>query len=780
MSANILEEKNMKNTRKILTLLLSLALLVACFSVMVFAEETAPEEELGLASYTEALAKASKVLEFYEAGAYFELKVDNEGNLIVNESEEGKLLKGGAYTGVVTDGALNMTSLNPTKVNLTQTTPDSFGLNVRAKITDGSSISLYIASAETGDYLSLFTVSVGSIAHKFNPSTFKYETEEIALGADEFFDLSIYVEKGKSVDTVYYSIKTDGGAEKSGSYSYENDSTDFLSGKFAYDHAYLSTTSATFNYIEMYPGTYQRFVDNTKNVDVIADQLTAVYADYIAHKDVADVENGAFDLAAIIAKVAVLYGYPVNDIANSDVKAAVNGAFEDCVAVASKVYENAIVLAKAEIENEDNAKKSYNDRLDVAVSVLDFVPFMNRLEASELATVSAVDFEAVNAAFAVAEAEKAALDKIEADSIFVIEALSSIGNIYLATYEDLKVAYEAVSGVEISDTYYSDLYSADVVNEAVQKRKVVVANYPELKTKAEVFVSNVIIAANVDYIFSARYAAYTEAKQNIFTDATYNKYLTGTTVAELNAMFNAVDVEMKAVSEVAEQFLSKIREAELTPSYTVKIQALDGAKPYLNTVEVGYPEVEDAIASYYAMREDIASRQEAAKRYIQAVINVQVASTVKEKLVAIEIAEGFAVLGNEASVEIEGMKMSVTEANIILSEEKSAIALKSTRINNYVAAVDAIASKQTLVERRQAINVALALKKNVVDDAAEEDVINASTNLDAAISAYNNEVKQANNAAAENEKTALTIIAKTVPTKRMAEVVAIVKKKSYE
>ena len=233
---------------------------------------------------------------------------------------------------------------------------------------------------------------------------------------------------------------------------------------------------------------------------------------------------------------------------------------------------------------------------------------------------------------------------------------------------------------------------------------------------------------------------------------------------------------MRAVSDTAEEFLSKIREAVLTPSYTVKIKALDDAKPYLNIVEKGYPEVEDAIASYYAMREDIASRKEAAKRYVQAVINVQIAKTVKEKMVAIEIAESFAVLGNESSVEVEGMKMSVTEANIVLSNEKSAISLKATRISNYVAAAASVATMETLLERRQAINTALALKNALEEDKEEEDVISATAVLDAAIAAYNADVNAANTAANETDNNALAILTKTVPAKRIAEVVAIVKK----
>ena len=764
----------MKNTRKIITILLSLALLVAGLSVTVFANGTTAEENL--AAYNAALAENSNVLEFYEAGTYFEMRVDANGDLIVSETEEGKLLKGGAYSATVSDGVVAMTSVNATKFNLTQTAPASFGVNVRGKLTEASPLALYVASSATGDYLSLFTVSVGSISHRFNPTTLKYETEDFNIAAGEFFDLSIYVKKANGTDTVYYTLTTEGGATVSDSYSYDNTANDFLSGKFDFDYAYLTTTEASFAYVEMYPGTYQRYVDNSKNVDIIAAKVLEIYDDYVAYKNLPGVTDGAFGLAEIIAKIAVLHEYPVNAIASEETKAAVTDSFADCVNVVSNAYATDIATIKAEMESAGNADKTYNDRLNAAKEVLGYKDYMTILETSEFAVASGVDFETVNAAFEVATAEIQALAKIESDSIFVIEAVSAIYNVYLATYEQLKTVYETICEVEICDTYYSDLYAADVVAAAVYKRNVVVTNYPALDAKAKAFASSVQVAADTTVTFSERYAAYTTAKENVFTDDTYDKYLTGITVEELNATYAVVDVEMKAVSEVAEAFLAKIREAEQTPSYTVKIQALDAADPYIDVVEKGYPEVAAAIDSYNAMRADVTARQEAARKYIQSVLNVQIATSIKEKLAAIAVAESYAVLGNESSVEVEGMTMSVTAANIVLANEKSAVELKITRVGNYVTAVSEIAKKNDLLARRQAIYSALTLKAGLVDDAAEEDVVNASAALDTAIAAYNADVNTANTAADETETAALTLLAKTIPTKRIAQIVAIVKK----
>lgn len=767
----------MKNTRKILIMLLSIALLVAAFSLTAFAagEETLTEEEINLAKYEAALADCSKVLEFYEAGTYFELRVDESGNVVKNGSEEGAFLKGGAYSESVVDNALTFTSVNPTKVNLSQNSPSSFGLNLRAKLTEGAPLSLCVVSSDTGDYLSLFTVSVGSVTHQFDPSVLQYKKEDVAITADEFFDLAVYVEKTAGMDNVYISLVTDGGVEWSTTYSYANDSTDFLAGKFSYDAAYLSATASTFKYVEMYPGTFQRYVDNTKNVDIIAEGLVKAYNTYLEYKDLRGV-NGAFELAEIVARIAVLYGYPVDSVSNSEAMATIKGAFDDCTKTVSAAYAAEINANNALITSADNDSKDYNDRLDTYRATIENKDYITLLQTGDYAANSGVNFEEMATAFENADAEYAKLLEIEKDTIAVIEATSKIASIYIATYEELKVAYEAIKDIDICATYSSDVYSESVVVEAAQKRNVVISNYPIVDAKAATFVENVAIAADTANVFSVRYAAYVVAKENVFTDATYDKYLVDTTVAEINNVFAAIDTEMRAVSDVCEAFLSKIRVAALTPSYTVKIQALDEAKPYLTIVEKGYPEVEDAIASYYAMRDDITARKEAARRYIQAVINVQIASTVKEKMVAIEIAEAFAVLGNESSVDIEGMKMTVTEANIVLSNEKSAINLKATRISNFVAMANSIATKATVAERRQAIYTAMAMKEDLVDDADEEDVILANEILDKAIKAYNADVNTANTQANESETASLNLLAKTVPAKRIAEIIAIVKK----
>ena len=128
----------------------------------------------------------------------------------------------------------------------------------------------------------------------------------------------------------------------------------------------------------------------------------------------------------------------------------------------------------------------------------------------------------------------------------------------------------------------------------------------------------------------------------------------------------------------------------------------------------------------------------------------------------------------DVSIEIAGVKITVTDANVTLSDEKSKIALDEIRITNYTEAVEAIASKTDLLEKRLAIKKALALKATLNPE--EDAVIKASQKLDVYISAYNAGVASANATAEKETETVLSVLSKTTPTKRIAEVVAIIKK----
>ena len=147
---------------------------------------------------------------------------------------------------------------------------------------------------------------------------------------------------------------------------------------------------------------------------------------------------------------------------------------------------------------------------------------------------------------------------------------------------------------------------------------------------------------------------------------------------------------------------------------------------------------------------------------------------VADKKAAIEIAKGLATLGSDVSVEITGFDITVTEANIILSNEESAILLAESKILNYISAVDALADMTDLAEIRRGIANATALKANA--DASIAGVPEATAKLEAAIASFNARMNAANSELKEVSNVALSALGTTVPTQRFGEIVAIIKK----
>ena len=773
----------MKNTRKILTMLLLLAMLVACFSIVSFADDSA---EGGAAAapevdykklYADAVEKHERVLEYYESEVYLNASF-NDGvdfdEAVASDSDEFFVKKGGAFSSVSSeDGTITVSSVNATTFNIKQNAPAAFGINFRAKVSSGKSISVYVANS-TGNALKVFSVSPGKITAEYDTENKVYTSISSEVKDGVYFDVQFFLMKdsGKDVITVNVTPSNTNKTETV-TYSYANDTTDTLSGKFKFDNAYLSVeNSATFDYIEMYQGSFSRSL-SANNDAAIGNALIAAYADYVAYKD--KVADGAVELATIIAKVVIDYDF---DYANyEEVKSAalqaISSYFDICVSECKKGYE----IIQSGASGEDVVNKAYNDRLAVIEAVDSAYGFVVGVKDGEFASIyedALKDQPQISDYLSAIAAEKAALEDIKDKTSMAVSSALAVESIYLAKYDVYEALFDIFANNPIDETYYDDEITVDDVLAALEVKKVVEREYGVMKSTAEAFVSGVIIAANKNVSFAERYSAYSIAKENLFTDSTYNKNLNNTTIEALVETYETVDAEMKQISAYAEEFLAKISEADRIPSYTAKQVALDAAEAYIDGVEKEYPGVAAAIERYDYWRKEIVVRFEVAEKYIRSVMNVMRAETVRDKKAAIVIAESYAALGSDVSIDIVIMEYTVTQANEILSIEKSKIALEEIRIANYVAAVAEIPSKTDVLERRSIINKAIALKDSTNPE--EEQVVEASKLLDIYISAYNAEVEAANSAAENETAVVLSVLAKTTPTKRVAEIVAIIKK----
>lgn len=788
----------MKKTSKILVVLLSLALIFACFSVFAFADDNqsaGDTEGSGTvrdyeAEYEELLEEHSEILEYYESEVYLNARFASGVSFeeaLASGTDEFSITEGVAFSALINDdgsATLSCSSSSSTKFNLNQTSPTSFGVNLRAKLSDGETLAIY-ANTSTGTSLRLCSVSVGKVTSSYDAITKTYVAAASGVARDEYFTLSFFLSKKMGEDVVTFTVTPDGKSAETYSYSYVNIATDMLTGKFKFDSACVAVESeATFDYIEMYEGSFPRVIESEENVLKVANAIADTYNDYNEYKG--SVASGAVELAEIIAKLAINYNFTYSGdetlaaLVSEASQNSVNAVFSSYAAKCKEYAE--IIDPTLKDSTAELLTKTYNERLVVLLPAASYAEFVEGVRDGNFKSC----YEAALASnpklptyLEVISKEKAALEEIRDNTTAAVKAALAIESIYLASFKEYMTLDEIFKNHPIDETFFDDEISAENIAQALFVKSFIDANFGDIKKSAEAFVDSVIVAANTTISFAERYAAYSIAKANEFRDTTYNEYLTNITVEELVAMYDAVDAEMSVVSAYAEAFLGKMRQVEQIPSYTAKQVALEEAAAYIESVEKGYPGVAAAIERYDFWGKEIVVKFDIAKKYIQAVNNIQYATTLGEKQSAIKIAEEFAAAGGndvsvDVSIEIAGVKITVTDANVTLSDEKSKIALDEIRITNYTEAVEAIASKTDLLEKRLAIKKALALKATLNPE--EDAVIKASQKLDVYISAYNAGVASANATAEKETETVLSVLSKTTPTKRIAEVVAIIKK----
>ena len=764
----------MKNTRKILILLLLIAMSFACFSVFAYAAEATPSEDQ--LKYEAALATHKKVLEYYEAGYYLNADFDDAADFnaaLSDATDEFALTVGGAFDATLADGAANVSSVSNTYFDFVPDTAASFGIKAKVKVTADSSFSLFLHSSKrgsVGEYLRLFAVSDGKIVHEldYKGDTISYKTSTSAVAADTYFDIDFFLDKQANQNVITLIVTPDNGVAETFTYSYDNTTTDFLNGKFDFKSFYLATDGATIDSLQVYKGSFMRDLDNGNNVKIIADAIVAIANDYNTYST--KVDSKAYELCEIVADLVVTYGYDPSGLTDTALVDSVKTFAQTCVNTVAPVYAEAY----ANGVNNINVELAYYDRLTHVESIAVYSDFLNNLKDSDYSEVDGIDYDAIAADSAKVEAELATLEKAKEDTIAAFAAAVNIPNVYLATYADYREAYDVLKAHPICATYYDEQRSAEAVNLASKVANVILAEYPVIDKKASAFAENVVIANDQTKSYAERYAAYTIAKANVFTDASYDAYLDGTTVAELLAAYDNATLTFSESVETAEEFLSKIDQAAKTPSYSVKLVALDEAAAYIDTVERGYPGVTEAIELYNALRKDISDKIEATKLYIQSVIDVQNATTVADKKAAIAKAKELAVLGNDVSVEIADFDITVTQANVILSDEESAIVLAETKVANFIAATNALDSITDRKALKAAIAKASALKAGA--DVTAAGVADASAKLDAAIAAFNAAVNAANTAGKETATLTVSVLGASVPTQRIGEVIAIIKK----
>lgn len=738
----------MKKFRKALVALLALALVASCSSMLAFADG----EQSSAFEY-------ETVLEYYESETYLNATFDGSSNLnsALSDSSDSFSAVGKVSYVANSNGTATMRSLAPLYFDINTDKAVPFGANMKLSLDSASSVvSLRLNSSKrtnsNNDVLKLFEITQTAVSVFDGTENGVPKYKNVTLDGSDYavgnamFSIDLFLDTADAEDVAYLTVTADGKTSVS---------AEIKTGDFAFKAFDISSNYVTMDYCEIYQGSFARKLNDNK--DDIVTLLNGIVAEY--NKDTSNAL--AFDYLETVAKVVITYGFDDSRIADS-----ARTALNVVAPVYAKTYNDGVAALDTSL--------AYNETLEAINELAYYGEFIDALSTSAYSAIEGIDYSKVSENKQKIDSEIARLAKAKEDTLISYSAVLSISNIYATSYADLKAVYDIVKEHPICETYSDDLYSQDSVALAYRFSNAIVTEFEKKDASAKAFINAVPVMANENLSFADRYEAYSIAKANKFSDTTYNAYLEGTTIENVIAKYDSVCADIQIVAEYAEEFLVKVKEAYLTSSYAVKIAALDVAALYIDDVERGYPGVPESIELYNTLRQDIADRIEATRNYINAVLAVMAAETVDEKKAAIEIAEAYAVLGSNVTVEITDMELTVTEANVILSNETSKILLGEATVNAYKQLVDSISEIVDVSARRTAINNALALKESVDQNAVG--VAAANLVLDEAIADYNADVDAANSKSAEDNTLALNTISATAPTVSVAQVVAIIKK----
>ncbi len=736
----------MKKIGKISIIALVAALLISSFAICISAEE--PEKVV----ITE---EQKAVLEYYEAGYFLNATFNDAVNLdqqasfdqdmFKDSSEEFKTIGKAAHKNNE-DGTATIKSVDSVYFNVASGSATPFGINTKIKLDSSNSSVLLNFHSENRDSagnetLKLIEITPNDIkVYKGTESgKAQYNTVNFAV-KDSEFTIEFYISGGNPVMT----IATENATQ----------AITFNAFGFSFKSFDLGIQNVTVDYCEIYKGSFiRRLNDNTADIAAHINALAALYETNAS-------KEGSIGYAEIVAKVLVNYGF-------YDASVAANA--EKILAVVAPYYAETYSNTAATID----ATKPYHECYNKLMNVMPYYDFIVTLSEIEHYNINLT--EIVSGAKAVVDEEYARLEKTKEDTLISYAAIYAIPNIYDASYTVLESTAKILNEHPICSTYSDDTHSATSVSLAYSYGESVKTEYAKKDAIAKAFVSSVPIMCDENNNYADRYAAYVIAKENFFTDSSYNAYIeNGTTIESLVDAYNSVYNEIKVIADYAEEFLLKMDEAKVTLSYAVRIKALDAAQLYIDKVEKAHPGVEEALNTYYVLRRDIDKKFEIARNYINAVLALKDAVTIEEKITQINLAKEYAALGADVSLEITDMEITVIEANIILSNESSKLALAQTHVNSYISMVNSIASKTTVTEKRAAITRALELKEGV--DITANGVAEATMTLTEAIEMFNAEVNAANEIAAECNTLALDTVARTIPTAGIAQIVAILKK----
>ncbi len=776
----------MKKHSSVFVLILIIALAVSAFSIVSSAYKVTAE------SYAE-------VLEFYESYEYVNETFDSTalGEAFADSSAEffqnGSFVSESISDGVYSVGNRSRVALTVSPRAKDLRSFDSFGYNFAFAFPDATGkITLEIRDTQ-GNQIPLLGFQGAAVSNQIdkvefnsenplaNDAFFKLKTDdEYALSANAYYDVMIFVTMVSDTETsivVNVSDRADTPRVKTYTTAVSNFNFDSLS---VVHNASTATRAAKLDYVEAYEGSFSHRLNDIEAA--VGEYINALYE---AHRNnpYSDFEE---DILKVVGKLVLDYGYTTTENTVLD-------SIEYCVKnLADKYALDYIDLASELTENS-----TYNERLElladsrVLYRVIEYVNATYSNSDNNGDGDNNVQHDYILYAEDIAAAKKK-FDKEAVDLPLLKENTVSFINIvkdkevYSMNFVDLKEIYDKISVIETCPSFYDEEYSEKEVAAAHLIGRAVTEEFERLDANAKKFVEAVnILRDPYNNTFGKRYLAYVDATENYFTDESYDAFLEDITISELIRQYAIFAPGMSATSEYAEEFLMKLRSASETDNFTIKVKSLDAIDEakYIDNVEKGYPGVAEAIKNYGDMRKYISDKIVSCREFIKAVQAIDGTTTLAAKKTAVAAALALADEGRDNTVVelVEGSYVNVsyngwkvTDAAVKLAEADSAIKALENKAQNFVNAVEAIASAKTTADRRAAISYAISLK--ALADLTIDNAKQAADKLDRAILSFDADVTSANSFQNATGEFSVAVSSLAKGDIDSAKVVAIIKK----
>ena len=391
--------------------------------------------------------------------------------------------------------------------------------------------------------------------------------------------------------------------------------------------------------------------------------------------------------------------------------ADVNAAIADINLGSINLYANALASLLENYSTLDN----YYAKRAVVDSGLEYAAV---LEDTDLSPVAPEDLAVILEDIAAVRDTDKHLEKVEADSNTYIALLTELGeNVSSSDYGFLLGYYDNVSVLDVDHTY-------DGVSDLDGVYSALVSNLDSIKYEAESFMAELALLADTERDFMDRYYEYLEF--TVYENETYPG------ITEALAQYNDVVLpDILANIGYAESYITYIDRANFASYITAKEENVKLADEYADLMHPDFPGVSEAKVLREKVLEYVKVQKENAAAYISAVNALDTLSG-NELLKGIENAQKLQKSGNVLGVP------GVAEANIKLNQLMSNIELKTRYSEYFVSLVDSL---NYVYKAEDVYNILIEAKHaEAKADQTYPGVSEASVDLEAIIEDYNDGV----------------------------------------